>query len=339
MQKTTSIAFFNNKGGVGKTTLACNFAAFASEQGMNVAVVDLDPQCNATQLLLSEDQWDELFDDPQNAESLTVLHALSPIQVGNSGAETNLKSFYSERFGVHVFAGHPSLAIIEDKMSSSWSEFERGDLGGARRTCWARAVTQSLSKSYDLTILDVSPSLGALNRCALIAADAFITPISSDLFSLYALENIALWLSDWLAIYKDARERVNNKRGADLAKFSEVLPEPPISRGYLGYTTQQYVTRTSVGEQRKTQAYEHFREQVPASIEKLAAMGVMQGIEFDLGTIPNMFSMVPLAQAAHAPVSALTKEDGLRGAQVSQKEKYVVELRQVFTKILERVAQ
>ncbi|MBZ5709319.1 ParA family protein [Nannocystis pusilla] len=339
MQTKKSIAFFNNKGGVGKTTLACNFAAYAAAQGISVAIVDLDPQCNATQLLLSDEQWEALFEDRSRAESLTVLHALSHIRLGDSDTVTDLSSMESERFGVHVIPGHPSLAVVEDKLSSSWSEFERKDLGGARRTCWARNLIRSLNTSFDLVIIDVGPSLGALNRCALIAADTFITPISSDLFSLYALENIALWLSDWLVTYRDAYDGVARKMPADLAKFPEITRQLPLTRGYLGYTTQQYVTKTSAGERRKTQAYEHFREQVPESIESLTAMGVVREPDLDLGIIPNMFSMVPLAQAAHAPVSALTKEDGLRGAQFSQQEKYVDELNRVFAKILDRASR
>jgi Mrp family chromosome partitioning ATPase len=50
-----SIAFFNNKGGVGKTTLLCNVAAYAAEEhGLKVLVIDADPQCNATQYMFDD---------------------------------------------------------------------------------------------------------------------------------------------------------------------------------------------------------------------------------------------------------------------------------------------
>ena len=56
-----SLAFFNNKGGVGKTTLSCNMAFyFASAKGQRVLVIDCDPQCNATQLLLPDNIWEDL---------------------------------------------------------------------------------------------------------------------------------------------------------------------------------------------------------------------------------------------------------------------------------------
>ena len=59
---STVVAFFNNKGGVGKTTLACNFAAWEAAAGRSVLIVDLDPQCNSTQLVLNEDQWEAIYE-------------------------------------------------------------------------------------------------------------------------------------------------------------------------------------------------------------------------------------------------------------------------------------
>ncbi len=59
-----SIAIFNNKGGVGKTTLLCNLAAFlATERRRKVLVVDADPQCNATQLTFDDEETEELYED------------------------------------------------------------------------------------------------------------------------------------------------------------------------------------------------------------------------------------------------------------------------------------
>ena len=59
-----SIAFFNNKGGVGKTTLLCNLASYFSKKlNKNVLVIDADPQCNATSYVLDEDVVRKLFDE------------------------------------------------------------------------------------------------------------------------------------------------------------------------------------------------------------------------------------------------------------------------------------
>nr|WP_082336821.1 ParA family protein [Rhizobium ecuadorense] len=75
-----SIAFFNNKGGVGKTTLLCNLAAYlALIKKKKVLVVDADPQCNATQLMLDETEVLKIYD---TANSFTIYRA-DPVQSGS----------------------------------------------------------------------------------------------------------------------------------------------------------------------------------------------------------------------------------------------------------------
>ena len=75
-----SIAFFNNKGGVGKTTLLCNIAAYlALEKQKKVLVVDADPQCNATQLMLEEEEVLAIYDA---ARSFTIHSVVHPLSIG-----------------------------------------------------------------------------------------------------------------------------------------------------------------------------------------------------------------------------------------------------------------
>lgn len=83
-----SIAFFNNKGGVGKTTLLCNVAAFlAIEMKKKVLVVDADPQCNATQLMLGEEDVFELYD---NSKSFTIYSIIHPLSIGKGYSDVTV---------------------------------------------------------------------------------------------------------------------------------------------------------------------------------------------------------------------------------------------------------
>lgn len=331
-----SVAFFNNKGGVGKTTLACNMAAhLRKETDAKILVIDLDPQCNATQLLLSEDQWDEIYSNRKESPNESVMKVLRYIRQGDSHIDADFPTAYSERFEVHVLPGHPSLSVVEDQLSSSWVEFKGGTIGGARRTLWVRRMVEA-AHAYDYVFLDVGPSLGALNRTTLMGADGFVTPMAADLFSLYALDNIGSWMKTWCNDYRKAYESIGTN---DSPAMEELTPTLPVENGFLGYTVQQYVSRAKGGTLRSVKAYEQYREQIPERASDLADMSRLPSNNLNLGLVPNMFAMVPLAQSVHSPILALTPADGVRGAQVSQRERYLERLTDISTRLIRNLKE
>lgn len=319
-----SLTFFNNKGGVGKTTLACNMAHYLSSRlNLRVLLIDCDPQCNATQLLLADEEWQDIYADRRASESKTVLQVLSQIRLGDSGIDTNIQTHRSERFGIDVLAGHPTLSAVEDRLSQSWTDFLAGGAGGYRRSRWVASLVDSVD--YDLVIFDVGPSLGALNRSVLIGSDRFVTPMSADLFSLYALDNISEWITAWGRDYTDAVAKVM-RDNAGIPALADLPPASGIEEAFVGYTVQQYVTRRSGDEFRSVAAYDQFLTQIPERAELLTRFRAGTVGDPALGIVPNMFSMVPLAQNAHAPIFDLTTKDGVRGAQVSQHRSYSEQL-------------
>jgi cellulose biosynthesis protein BcsQ len=326
------IAFFNNKGGVGKTTLACNYAAYEASQGRRVLLLDLDPQCNSTQLLLDEDQWDAIYEDQSTSQAKTIMSLFRTIRSGDSALDLDdIRIQRSKRFKVDIVPGHPSLSIFEDIFSEAWTKFRSGDPGGARRSLWLRLFSETpLVQDFDKVVLDLSPSLGSINRTALIGSSYFLTPMAPDLFSLYALDNITIWFEQWLAQYNAGR--VNSQNELLATGFEALIEEDlPIVHGYLGYTVQQYVSRTSSGSIRPVKAYDDHRSRIPGRTERLGALSKYDDLE--LGTVPNMFSMIPLAQSCHAPIADLTKDDGLRGAQPSQQVRYAEQLAEIFARV------
>lgn len=337
--KPTALAFINNKGGVGKTTLACNLAYHLSKEGgRRILVVDLDPQCNATQLLLDDDQWEDLYGEKAFKEDArSVLHALRKIRRGDSGIDTSYTPVTSKRFKVDVLPGHPALALLEDTFSSSWEAFVSGDLGGARRTHWVSELVRS-AENYDLVVLDAGPSLGALNRTVLIGTDYFVTPTAADLFSLFAIDNIGEWIKKWTRKYTSGLVSVREEFDSE---FDDVFPKGmELEATYLGFTIQQYVSKTvSGGQRRNVNAYDKYKKQIPTKAKKLAALSNKQEHDLSLGIVPHMFSMVPLAQARHAPIAGLVPSDGLRGAQISQQAKYQSQLEDIGTRLIENLVR
>lgn len=334
-----AIAFFNNKGGVGKTTLACNYASFISQKKYQVAVVDCDPQGNASQLLLSDEQWLDLYDQNEIDNSRTVYGIFGSIIQGGAKVDGRILLTASERFDVHLLAGDARLALVEDEISASWGEFVGGKQAGGRRTLWVRGLMRQLDEQdYDYVVFDVSPSLGALNRSILLGVDAFVTPFGADLFSLHSVGNIRNWLKTVNDGYSDAYYQAKKKVKGD-ALHEDILSPDEVAPRWAGFTTQQYLRTSSGG--KPIEAYERFKNRIVKAAQSLQEYGVPRIVgdlsSAHLGDVPNMFSMPNLAHEAHAPIFSLNSSDGLTGAQFSQRDKYVSVLRGAFNQLWSNV--
>ncbi len=326
-----SIAFFNNKGGVGKTTLCCNVAAHFAKMRKRVLVVDCDPQCNATQLILPADvcsnlYWDEVVGESSTREKPpTILDVLKPIQMGDSSIARDIEPLprSANRFDVDLMPGHPRMSVVEDKLSDAWLNAASGDIGGLRRTNWCAYFTKAFEARYDYILFDMGPSLGSLNRTVLRGSDFFVTPMGCDIFSIVGVRNIANWLRDWFEVYGIGVEHCQRRQPNELRAAE--LPDAGARVKFAGYTVQQYITKSVEGERRPTRAFERILSRIPQEIESTIGALRAENIEptgLKLGDVPHAFSLIPLAQAANAPILDLNSRDGLVGAQFRQAEDY-----------------
>src|SRR5437868_10219213 len=122
---TKTTCFFNNKGGVGKTTLVANLAAeLALSFKAKVLVVDADPQCNLTQYVLTEDVTDEIYssDNPNS-----IFSVIRPLSLGK-GYESDLPIIKSDDFGFDLIIGDPRLALQEDLLAGDWRDAKGGGM-------------------------------------------------------------------------------------------------------------------------------------------------------------------------------------------------------------------
>jgi len=201
-----------------------------------------------------------------------------------------------------------------------------GDLGGARVSNWNTQLLSQLKPHYDLIIYDVGPSLGALNRSILLGVDYFIAPMGCDIFSLIGIENIADWIAQWRSYYDQAYSQVLSRHETTLAEYvGQVRTASSVMARFVGYTVQQYITKTIRDEKRATVAYEAILKQIPKEIASSLGPFVAPPLTVDevrLGDVPHMFSLVPLAQTAHTPIHKLTGREGLSGGQYQQQRQY-----------------
>ncbi|RNE89224.1 ParA family protein [Marichromatium sp. AB32] len=303
-----SIGFFNNKGGVGKTTLLCNLAgSLAIQHNKNILVIDSDPQCNASAYLLEESQLENIL---INEEYNSIDSFYEPIRRGQGYSNNTPNIERSARFGLDLIVGNPKLSIREDLLASDWSETRNGEPRGFQTTYAFKQLLSRLN-SYDYIFVDMGPSLGALNRSVLLSVDFFLMPLSVDIFSMMAVKNIIKSISSWKDSLNDAIERHYH---AERHYFEIANERIQWKLNFAGYVMQQYRAKKKEGIRQPVGAFERIIEMQRAEIQEICNFFSVNQEAANLGEVPTLSSVVPLSQQAHAPIFALAARDGVVGA-------------------------
>lgn len=338
-----TIVFFNNKGGVGKTTLTCNVVSFLNmHRGKRVLLVDADPQCNATQAVLSDELLDEVYLGDK-AKRLTLYSYLAPLEEGEATIRADLKPIDSAEngFKTDIIPGHPHMSLIEDRLSQAWSDMRGSDdIRGYRISNWLAQLLHHVGDSYDFVVFDVGPSLGALNRTILLNCDFMVTPFGSDIFSLLGIENISSWIGSWSKNYDRAIGFLKERSPQTLTTYPGVADTNGKFR-LAGYSVQQYVTRKFKEGRRPVKAYDQIMQDIPGTVAKSLGEFIPSGLtlsELELGHIPFLYSLVPLAQSNRVPIHALADTKAVVGNQVRQVSEYVDIMEQLADRLLANIS-
>ena len=150
------VAFFNHKGGVGKTTLLFNVALALHELGRSVVIVDADAQANASGLALTEKQYDDALDD-----DMTIWSIVAPL-VTEAG-DIEVKAPVAIRNGVWVVPGDIRLSNFEAILPVGWTEALAGETRGFRVTCAPHRLLEGVGQDTgaDYVLIDLGPNVGA----------------------------------------------------------------------------------------------------------------------------------------------------------------------------------
>jgi len=323
-----TIAFFNNKGGVGKTSLVYHLAWMYADLGLSVVAADLDPQANLTSMFLDDDLLEVLWTGEGHAQ--TVYGAFQPLLEGTGDVAAPHAEEVSP--GLSLLAGDLTLSGAEDELSSQWPLCLDRKPRAFRilSGLWRIFELAAEEVDADLVLIDVGPNLGALNRATLVAADEVIIPLAPDLYSLQGLRNLGPTLRRWREEWAERLERVPDSiKGLSL---------PPGSMRPAGYVVLQHAVRLD----RPVKAYGRWMARIPGEYRQsvLDRRGSQTAaIEKDshcLATLKHHRSLMPLAQEARKPMFFLRPADGAIGGHMTAVQDCYRDFRGLARRIADR---
>lgn len=316
------LTLFNNKGGVGKTTLTAHLAALMGRQDHRILVADLDPQYNLSAMLLSEQQ---IEGGCENQEM--VFDAMADFH--EDGAEIKPPRLWTVDENVFLLATDLRQSEFEERYASSWSlakhdnEFAIEQLLGFQKLL-LKAAEQCHA---DLVIVDLGPQLSAVNRAILIHCTHLIVPLTANRFAIRALEilgpTLRSWQQEWNTIIAQSSCSQESPPGSNVQ---------PI--GYVLNQTQSQGPQQSA----ELRALAHL---IPRRYHRHLLndhSGTTPDVNHDdqcLAVIRNFQSLLQLSQGARKLIFDLQPGDGAIGAH----GQYVHEARKNLQTLCDRILE
>lgn len=367
------ISMFNHKGGVSKTTTTFNLAWMLASKGKRVLMVDADPQCNLTGVVLGlnpewPDDEDEiaLLDDADteygetqaqvedfwttNFER-TLFGALKPAFDSEPRLLQAVECLQVEgREGLFLLPGH--LRLGEYEVSLGIAQELAGSMPALRNLPGAiyfllKQTAEALNADY--VIIDMSPSLGAMNQNMVAVSDLLIVPTSPDFFSIMALQSLARVLPRW------SRWALSASANDVLSEASYPFPKPRLKLG--GIVIQRYRLY-----RRPTEAAPYgtptgpFRSWIKrvedASKDQFVPALMAAGLTYPeaayvdadlpdsrvIAQVQEFNSLLPKSQDYHVPVYELSDEQlGQVGVVLEGSQAQITSLTRIFSQMAERV--
>jgi chromosome partitioning protein len=323
------IAFFNNKGGVGKTSLVYHLAWMYYDLGLKVVAADLDPQANLTAAFLDEDRLEEVWEESDIKSYNTIFRCIKPLLSGVGDiAAPDLEQIED---GLSLLIGDLQLSGFEDELSSQWSDcLDRKERAFRVISAFWRILSQAATNSSaDVVLVDLGPNLGAINRAALISADYVVVPLSPDLFSLQGLKNLGPTLRRWR---EEWQERVIKNPAKDF------LALPTGKMQAVGYIILQHGVRSN----RPVKSFQRWIERIPHIYRTEVIQqndDVVENISNDpnrLALLKHYQSLMPMAQESRKPIFHLKPADGAIGAHIYAVQDVFKDFKNLAQKIADR---
>ncbi|MDB5263625.1 MAG: putative ATPase involved in chromosome partitioning [Adhaeribacter sp.] len=297
------IAFFNHKGGVSKTTSVYNVGWMLTQKGKKVLLVDADSQCNLTLTVIGEDEY-ENFKNQSGDDLKTALapafesrpELIKPVDCLN--VKNNADLFLLP--GSFEITEYEVQLGVSFQLSNSFSTMK--NLPGS-----FNFLIEKTAERYniDFILIDVNPSLSAINQVLLISSDYFIVPTSPDYFSKMAIRSLSRILPAWERWAKQARDLFSDS----------TYPLPHNTPKFLGYTVNDFTIK--YGE--PAQAFQNIinsinqliNEEMIPSLKKAGMLleeSAYADHEYCLAKISNFHTLQAKSQEFGVPVYQLTNQ-------------------------------
>lgn len=300
--RSKKLVFCNNKGGVGKTTLAYNCAKKFAEKGYNTVLVDLDPQCNLTLLSLGDEFYDENLFSHQKKD---IYDVLSGIIRGGADIDLNVP-FIKLSDNLSILPGNLNLTLFEDILANS--SFNLTASGQERGFADTSAIDRflkekGLSEEVDVFVIDTSPNLGMLNRVVLLGADYFVVPMLPDAFSVQGVENLGTVFERWKKNWKYTAKAM----AGDIPQ-KNVLSGEGLFLGYIFNYFRPYKKKIM-------KRHQAWKDQIPGKIREFLSLKhcrnglVEKSWQMPLGETQEYGALAAISQEKQKAIFELTVKD------------------------------
>jgi chromosome partitioning protein len=302
------LVVFNHKGGVSKTTSAYNIGWMLSHKH-RVLLVDADPQCNLSGLILGDD-YEKYYTD-KNTKDQNIKDGVSATFDGRPEPLKAIKCVSPQRAkALFLLAGHANLSEYDAALTFAQTANNAistlQNLPGA----FAQLLTLTEQKyKIEYTIIDLNPSLSAINQNLFLIADGFIIPTNPDPFSIMALDTLTNLLPRW----------VSWKRGAVNLFANSAYPLPEGTPKFIGVLIQRFNIRKGKAAKPYRDNINDIRTRVSQNaFDAWSKAGMtlppnqycdVDKAQYCLGEIPDFQGLLPKSLDAAVPVFELTDQE------------------------------
>lgn len=332
---TPVLTFFNNKGGVGKTSLIYHLAWMYASLNKRVILADLDPQANLTAACLDEDQVEPIWNNAQPGS--TIYHCVKPLTAVGDIAPPVLQKLAPR---LYLLPGDVALSSFEDLLSTEWPN-SMGDSNLYRpmrilSAFWQVMQMAAKQVNADIILVDIGPNLGAINRSVLLGTDYVVIPLGADLYSLQGLSNLGPTLRSWRSLWN---KRKDNWQNSQTASQHQDFQLPAGRMEPIGYLCQQHGVRLD----KPVKAYDKWVKRMPAVYREAvlnqqkdpSAQHISPADDaYCLATIKHYRSLIAMGQEHRKPIFNLTSADGAIGSHANA----VTAARKDFKQLAETIA-